>query len=221
MKKILAGEEPQEPFIDGRLWYYDVDKHVYVDESSVGSKQIALAGDAQPAQQHGNEVHSPQFMAVGDPPSVHGNSKHSLYYTDAVFLSGSYLSAADVVVGSASPTNIATISFSISGTREEYLLPIVGFNYRPDPGNTANRTLQVWLNDGSNDRSAKFPVTVVLNEAKRPFSYGLAFGSSLHVGYWQSPKTGNVTLYLKGQTDQESALCSDRFFTVLRFSRQP
>jgi hypothetical protein len=174
-----------------------------------------------PLSTHGNEAHSPSFLEVGDPPTVHGNSRHSLAYTDAVFLSGQYLAASDVTVGSASPANIASISVTISGTREEYLLPIVGFNYRPDVGNTGNRILQVWLNDGSNDRSAKFPVTVVLGEMKKPFLYGLAFGSSLHVGYWQSPKTGNVTLYLKGQTDQESAICSDRFFTLLRFSRQP
>lgn len=203
LKRIASGQEPTLPRT-GHIWFYDVDGHIYLGREDLGSYlKIPLDGDAQP-------------------PTIHGNPNHSLAYTDIVFLSGPYLAAADVTVGSAASVTLATVNFTPTGTRQEYIFPMAGFNFRPDAGNTANRRLDVWLEDAAGtQRSAKFPITVVLADPKRPFTFNLAFHNSLDIGFWQAPKISSTTITLKGQMDVETALCSDRFLTLLRFSRQP
>jgi len=203
LKRIATGEEPALPRT-GHVYFYDVDGHIYLGREDLGAyAKIPLDGDTQP-------------------PIIHGNPSHSLKYTDIIFLSGPYLAAADVTVGSAASVTLATVNFTPTGTRQEYIFPMAGFNFRPDAGNTANRILSVWLEDGAGtQRSAKFPITTVLADPKRPFTYNLAFHNSLDIGFWQAAKITATTITLKGQMDAETALCSDRFLTLLRFSKQP
>jgi len=194
LKKIVAGEEPVA-FTSGKLWYYDVDGHMYLDREDLeAAVQVALAGDSQPPLTHGNEAHEPSFLAYFLPME-------------------SFYNANDMTVGS-TPATIA----SISANSNRWNIPFIGFNFRPDLGNTANRMLYVWFEAGNPvaQKTAKYPVNVVLNETKRPFFYGLAARGVSDLGFWQAKGMQAPTIYLKAQTDVESVIVSDTYLMNLQ-----
>lgn len=200
LRKLAEGEEPwndldyPDNLLDGRLWYADIDKHAYIDDPLIGSKQVALSGEPQPPLTHGNEAHDPTLLAYFLPME-------------------SYYNANDITVG-VNPTAIA----SISASSNRWNIPFAGLNFRPDTGNTANRTLYVWFEAGNPaaQKTAKYPVNVVLNETKRPLFYGLAARNVGDLGFWQAKGMQAPTIYLKAQTDSESAIVSDTYLMNLQ-----
>jgi len=204
LKKILSGEEPTA-FIDGKLWFYDVDKHPYIEESGVGFTQILLAGD--PPSQHGNEVHFP--LMAEDP---HGNASHSPSFLATYLLNSSYYNSADISVGSASAVTLASITCPAG----YYYLPLGGFNFRANPTNTANRILSVWWEVGTTQRSAKFPITAVLNETKRPFTIENPLRNVTDLNFWRTKFASTTSINLRAQTDAETVIVSDRWASALQ-----
>ena len=192
LKKLDLIEYPTL-FIDGRLWYSNLDKHAYIDDPNVGSKQIALTGESQPPNMHGNTAHSPAF----------------LYYFG---VKGNYFTSADLTIGSASAVTIG----SFTGLNGRYEIPLMGsFNFRPAAGNTADVILDVWWEAPLGTQcSAKFPITVKLGEVKHPFSMCVPLRNIVDMTFWSQASTGQ-TYYLRGQTRSEQAIISDRYITAL------
>jgi len=191
LNRLLPLEEPSS-FQMGRLWYRESDGHPYLDRPDLAQ---AL-----------------QIPLVGDAPTIHDNEAHSLAFLAYFLPMGSWY-VTDVSVGSAAAVTLA----SVSATAGRWNIPSGIFNFRPAATNTANRTLSVWWETPlGTQHSAKYPITVVLNEAKRPFTFGLCHSGIGDLGFWQSRFASSATIYLRAQTDAETVLVSDRYLNVLQ-----
>jgi len=205
LKKILSGEEPTD-FLDGRLWFYDVDKAMYLEVAGYGARKIPFA-DEVPTLPHGNEAHFPPLAE--DP---HGNASHNPAFLSTYLLNSSYYNSADISVGAVSAVTLASITCPAG----YYYLPLGGFNFRPDPTNTANRILSVWWEVGTTQRSAKFPVTAVLNETKRPFTIENPLRNVTDLNFWRTKFASTTSINLRAQTDAETVIISDRWANALQ-----
>ncbi len=188
-RKIKVGEEPTVT-VDGKLTFYEADCHLYLETQKLGWLLVPFSTDSMYPLQHGNEVHDPNMLA---------------YFLPL----GNYYTPGDISVGSGSPVTLA----SVSASSNRWNIPFFSFNFRPAIGNTANRILSVWLEAGSPvaQHTAKFPVTVILGEEKRPFFFSLAARSLDDLSYWQSMGVQAPTIFLKAQTNAETVVVSDRY----------
>ena len=190
LKRILSGEEPVEGFIDGRLWWHGDVKRLFVEDSDGQTYyQVPVDGDPQPPQTHGNDAHNPQFLS---------------YY----YVKGANYNANDIAVGASSPVTLGYYS----GSSGKYHQPFASFNYRPGVDLTANRTLEVWWEVPlGTQKSAKFPVSVALNESKRPFFFFVPFRDVFDQLFWRTKFSTAQSIYLRAQTDSESVIVSDLY----------
>lgn len=159
----------------------------------------------------------------GFAPTPHDNTDHTNQYLDGFQPVGSLYAAADQAVSAAAVVTLATMTLNVSAGNVSYFIPLGAIlNYRPGtilvPG-----IVDVWVDVGGTQRSAKFPVYVDPAQLQRiPLTLPLAINSLGNLTYWSGAHgAGAYVVSLKAQRRASAdppgstVLCSDVAFVVV------